>query len=71
MNETREQMQLAQDEELAQTFGIEGANTIGDTMRESNETADKEVEKTQSTQSSDSEDSEVTEASFRFQLCPK
>ena len=71
MNETSEQMQSARDEELAQTFGTKGADTIGDTMRESNGTADKEVKKKQSTQSSDSEDSEVTEVSFLFQLCPK
>ena len=71
MNETSEQMQSARDEELAQTFGTEGADTIGDTMRESNGPADKEVEKKQSTQSSDSEDSKVIEASFLFQLCPK
>lgn len=66
-----EQMQSALDEELAQTFGTEGADTLGDTLRESNGTADKEVEKKQSTHSSDSEDFEVTEASFLFQLCPK
>ena len=64
-------MGLAQDEELAQTLGTEGAETIWDTLVESNGIANtEEVEKKQSTQSTDSEVSEVTEASFLFQLCP-
>ena len=57
-------MGLAQDEELAQTLGTEGAETIGDTLAESNGIANtEEVEKKKSTQSIDSEVSEVTQTS--------
>ena len=56
-------MQPAQDEELAQKFGAVGAETIGETVPESNGIAEKEeVEKKHSMQSTDSEVSEVTEA---------
>ena len=62
-------MGLAQDEELAKTLGTEGAETIWDTLAESNEIADKgEVEKRKCTWVTDSE---VIEAYFLFQLCLK
>ena len=57
-------MQPDQDEELAQTFGTKGTETIGDKLAESNGIANKyEVEKEKSTQDTDSEVSEVTQAS--------
>ncbi|KAE8769945.1 hypothetical protein D1007_58384 [Hordeum vulgare] len=59
---TSEQMHQAQDEELAQTWGTEGAETIGDKLADSNGIADKdELEENKSTQSTDSKLSEVTE----------
>ena len=59
-------MQPAQDNELAQTFDTEGAETVGDKLAELNGIANKdEVEKKKSTRSTDSE---VTEAYFIFQL---
>ncbi|KAE8777849.1 hypothetical protein D1007_49350 [Hordeum vulgare] len=60
--ETSEQMHQAQDEELAQTWCTEGAQTIGDKMADSNGIAGKdELEENKSTQSTNSELSEVTE----------
>ena len=57
-------MQPDQDEELAQTFGTKGTETIGGKLAESNGIANKyEVEKEKSTQDTDSEVSEVTQAS--------
>ena len=48
-------MQPTQDNELAQTFDTEGAETVGDKLAELNGIADKdEVEKKKSTQSTDS-----------------
>ena len=68
-NKTSEEMQPDQDEQLAQTFGTKGTETIGDKLADSTGIADKDgVEKNESTQSTNSE---VTEASFIFQLCPK
>ena len=62
-------MQPDQDEQLAQTFGTKGTETIGDKLADSTRIADKDgVEKNESTQSTNSE---VTDASFIFQLCPK
>ena len=59
-------MQPAQDNELAQTFDTEGAETVGGKLAELNGIANKdEVEKKKSTRSTDSE---VTEAYFLFQL---
>ena len=57
-------MHQVQDEELEQTWGTEGAETIGEAMPESNGIADKEeVEKRLIMQSTDSEVSKVIEAS--------
>ena len=57
-------MQPAQDNELAQTFDTEGAETIGDKLAESNGIANKdELDKEKSTQDTDSEVSKVTHAS--------
>lgn len=65
-------MHQVQDEELEQTWGTEGAETIGDNLADSNGIAGKdELEENKSTQSTDSGLSEVTEVSFQFQLCPK
>ena len=62
-------MQPDQDEQLAQTFGTKGTETIGDKLTDSTGIADKYgVEKKKSTQSTNFE---VTEASLIFQLCPK
>ncbi|KAE8806793.1 hypothetical protein D1007_16878 [Hordeum vulgare] len=60
--ETCEQMHQAQDEELAHTWGTEGAETIGDKLADSNGIVGKdELEENKSTQSTDSELSEVIE----------
>ncbi|KAE8770082.1 hypothetical protein D1007_58228 [Hordeum vulgare] len=60
--ETSEQMHQVQDEELEQTWGTEGAETIGDKLADSNGIAGKdELEENKSTQSTDSGLSEVTE----------
>ncbi|KAE8813063.1 hypothetical protein D1007_09827 [Hordeum vulgare] len=57
-----EQMHQVQDEELEQTWGTEGAETIGDNLADSNGIAGKdELEENKSTQSTDSGLSEVTE----------
>ena len=48
-NKTSEEMQPDQDEQLAQTFGTKGTETIGDKLAESNGIADKdEVQKKKS-----------------------
>ncbi|XP_044947631.1 uncharacterized protein LOC123396939 [Hordeum vulgare subsp. vulgare] len=55
-------MHQVQDEELEQTWGTEGAETIGDNLADSNGIAGKdELEENKSTQSTDSGLSEVTE----------
>ncbi|KAE8793568.1 hypothetical protein D1007_31853 [Hordeum vulgare] len=60
--ETSEQMHQVQDEELEQTWGTEGVETIGDNLADSNGIAGKdELEENKSTQSTDSGLSEVTE----------
>ncbi|KAE8787310.1 hypothetical protein D1007_38706 [Hordeum vulgare] len=60
--ETSEQMHQVQDEELEQTWGTEGAETIGDNLVDSNGIAGKdELEENKSMQSTDSGLSEVTE----------
>lgn len=57
VKETSEEMQPAQDNELAQTSDTEGAETVGDKLAELNGIADKdEVEKKKSTRSTDSEE---------------
>ena len=57
-------MQPAHEDKLAQTFGTEGAETIGGKLAESNGIANiDEVEKEKSTQDTDSEVSEVTQTS--------
>ena len=59
-------------QELEQTWGTEGAETIWDNLADSNGIAGKdELEENKSTQCTDSGLSEVTEVSFQFQLCPK
>ena len=63
-NKTSEEMQPAHEDKLAQTFGTEGAETIGGKLAESNGIANKyEVEKEKSTHDTDSKVSEVTQAS--------
>ncbi|KAE8777490.1 hypothetical protein D1007_49721 [Hordeum vulgare] len=60
--ETSEQMHQVQDEELKQTSGTEGAETIGDNLADSNGIAGKdELEENKSTQSTDFGLSEVRE----------
>ncbi|KAE8820490.1 hypothetical protein D1007_01638 [Hordeum vulgare] len=65
---TSEQMQPTQDNELAQTFDTEGAETIGDKLADSNVRADKdEADKKKSTPSTHSEELTFKETSEQMQ----